>query len=373
MAHTAPDTLTIEKGWCYVLFAYDIGVSINLEAVDRRVPAMKERAQIRHKLRAPSHLEYRPAPLRIMQETAPIPVWHYATHPSVELMLYDFGALSITYKIPIEGAFVGLLGLTEALDDHPALRTNSRQLVEHFAAVLGDAVEKPAIAPQVEDYAIVHIEASSATGSPFVWQSFEQELAQILRAERVVLSEQEVRDALACQISFSPDDVAIVDWNAVFLFGSEMEDVRAVLEFANVELLEMRLLDLQLDHALDQAYDALAKRAWRPWRLPGMHESSSTRIAEMQVDSAILFERVANTLKLVGDQYLARVYRLISQRFHLEEWDAGIIRKLDTLDSIYGKMTDRATNLRMEVLEWIIVVLITISIAVSFLPIGAGH
>jgi uncharacterized Rmd1/YagE family protein len=35
-------------------------------------------------------------------------------------------------------------------------------------------------------------------------------------------------------------------------------------------------------------------------------------------------------------------------------------------------MSDRATTRRMEVLEWIIIVLITISIAVSFLPM-AGH
>ena len=84
----------------------------------------------------------------------------------------------------------------------------------------------------------------------------------------------------------------------------------------------------------------------------------------------MLFERVTNTLKLLGDQYLARVYRLASQRFHLEAWDASIMRKLQTLESIYGKMTDRATTQRMEVLEWIIIVLITISIAVSFLPMA---
>jgi uncharacterized Rmd1/YagE family protein len=77
-------------------------------------------------------------------------------------------------------------------------------------------------------------------------------------------------------------------------------------------------------------------------------------------------------LKLLGDQYLARVYRLVSQRFHLEAWDASILRKLETLESIYGKMSDRAGTRRMELLEWIIIVLITVSIAVSFFPMG-GH
>ncbi len=164
--------------------------------------------------------------------------------------------------------------------------------------------------------------------------------------------------------------MAYIDWNAAFLFGSDMEDVRTVLEFANVELLEMRHLDQQLDVALDQAYDALSKQPKLRLSLPQSYDARSNTIAQMQVDSAILFERVTNTLKLVGDQYLARVYRLISHRFHLEDWDASILRKLQTLDSIYGKMTDRASTLRMEFLEWIIVVLIAISIGISFLPIS---
>ncbi len=372
MPRDAADSLIIEKGTCYVLFAYDIGAFVNLDEADRRITAMKERAHIRHKLRAPAHLEYRPAPLRITQETATLKLWHYTTQPSVELMLYDFGALSVTYKVPVEGPFVGLLGLSEALYDNQQLLADSRQWVEQLVSAIGNAIEKPGVAPEVEDYAIVHIEASNAPNGPFLWTAFEQELAQILRCERSVLSEQEVRDAMACRISFSPEDVVVVDWNAAFLFGAEMEDVRAVLEFANVELLETRLLDHQLDNALDQAYEVLAKQPSRRWPLLGSYETSSTRIAEMQVDSAILFERVTNTLKLLGDQYLARLYRLISQRFHLEEWDASILRKLQTLDSIYGKMTDRATTLRMEFVEWIIVVLIAISILISFVPIGSG-
>jgi hypothetical protein len=149
-----------------------------------------------------------------------------------------------------------------------------------------------------------------------------------------------------------------------------MDDVRAVLEFTNVELLEMRILDQQLDQALDQAYESLSRQAWNRILLPGAFHADVRRIGRLQVDSAILFERVTNTLKLFGDQYLARVYRLASQRFHLESWDATITRKLETLDSIYGKLTDRAATRRMEVLEWIIIVLIALSIAVSFLPMS---
>jgi uncharacterized Rmd1/YagE family protein len=64
---------------------------------------------------------------------------------------------------------------------------------------------------------------------------------------------------------------------------------------------------------------------------------------------------------------------MVSQRFHSAEWDAGILRKLQTLESIYGKMSDQATTRRMEVLEWIIIILIAISIILPFLPGGYGH
>jgi len=66
------------------------------------------------------------------------------------------------------------------------------------------------------------------------------------------------------------------------------------------------------------------------------------------------------------------VYGLVSRRFHLAEWDSTITRKLQTLESIYGKMADRAATFRMELLEWIIILLIAVSIVLPFLSGLAG-
>jgi hypothetical protein len=155
-----------------------------------------------------------------------------------------------------------------------------------------------------------------------------------------------------------------VDWNAALLIDSEGDDVRALLEFANVELLEMRYVDQKLDRALDQAYEALSRHSWS---LFGSYGAYLRSLAELQVDNATLFEGVNNTLKLVGDQYLARVYRMVNRRFHLDEWDSSILRKLQTLESIYEKVSDQASNRRMEILEWVIIFLIAFSIALEFI------
>jgi hypothetical protein len=138
-----------------------------------------------------------------------------------------------------------------------------------------------------------------------------------------------------------------------------------VLEFANVELLEMRFLDRRLDDALGLAYDRLSKRS-RRWPQFSLHPAGLRDISQWQVDSAILFEGVNNVLKLLGDQYLARLYRLAAQRFHLTEWDASILRKLEILEGIYQKISDQVVSRRMEVLEWIIIMLFVISIILPF-------
>ena len=361
--------ITIIQGTCFAFFAYDVGLSIDLSGAERRIAAGTERGRLRHKTRAPQYFEYRPAPLRLVQEGRVFDVGGYQASPTVEAMVYDFGAVTITYRFPIEGPFDRLLDLSESLYENDRLLADSRTRVEQLVLALTSAIERPSIAREVEDYVIFSIESYAPAEDHPLWKSHDTGLAHLLRAERTPFSEQEMTDAVSCHISFSPEDVAVIDWHSAVLFGKEMDDVRAVLEFANVELLEMRILDEQLDLALDQGYETLSKTP-RLLSLPGSHEKDTTRIAQLQVDSALLFERVTNTLKLLGDQYLARVYRLVSQRFHLEAWDASILRKLQTLESIYGKISDRAATRRMETLEWIIIVLIALSIVLPFVPLG---
>jgi hypothetical protein len=367
-ASAAPEP-RVENGVCYVFFAYEAAFSINLNEAERRISETTQRETIKHKRRAPRYFEYQPPPLRVTQDIAPLPLGKFRSRDNVDLVLYDFGAVSVVYSIPIQGPFSDLLGLSEELYDNEALLTDSRNRVENILAVIGDAAAKHAIADLVEDYVVFQIESLSPALTPReLCSRYPQEIAQILRAERQPLSEQEVEDALSSRISFGLDDIVMVDWNASLMLDREGDDIRAVLEFANVELLELRYLDHKLDRALDQAYEALSKRSWSLRRIAGSYSSDLKRVAELQVDSAILFEGVNNTLKLLGDQYLARVYRLVSTRFHLQEWDVSIIRKLQTLESIYEKIADQAANRRMEVLEWVIIILIAVSIGLEFIP-----
>jgi len=358
---------TVERGTCHSIFVYDIAFSIDLNEAERRISS-STRETIKHKRRAPTYFEYRPAPLRLSQDFARVSITdRLSTNPVVELVVYDFGAVTVIYRIPLEGETSSFLALSANLYENKQLLTDSRTRVEELLKLIEPAVSKANIANFVEDYVIFQIEAFA---EPFAIEDlttrYAQDVAQVLRAEvHDELSPDEVNDAISHRISFGKHDIAIIDWNAAWVVDKEPEDVLTVLEFANVELLEMRFLDQRLDDALGLAYNRLSirSRRWFPFRA---NTSALRDISQWQVDNAILFEGVNNVLKLLGDQYLARLYRLAAERFHLAEWDGSILRKLETLESIYQKISDQISTRRMELLEWIIIVLFMISILLPF-------
>src|ERR1044071_6884945 len=94
---------TIGEGTCHAMFAYDVGLAIDLEEASRRIGEATEPETIRHKRRTPEWLQFRPSPLRVIQAGPPVSIAGFSTRPRVECVLYDFGAASATYAIPLAG------------------------------------------------------------------------------------------------------------------------------------------------------------------------------------------------------------------------------------------------------------------------------
>ncbi|HMO35204.1 MAG TPA: hypothetical protein PKA06_04100, partial [Gemmatales bacterium] len=135
---------------------------------------------------------------------------------------------------------------------------------------------------------------------------------------------------------------------------------------ANLQLLEMRHIDDRLDAILVEAEKQInaKNRRFYAWHGP---TQTQRLLGEMNMEAATLFERSTNALKLVGDTYLARVYRLLAERFRLSTWEAGIQRKLDTLEGIYEVVTDQAVAARSTTLELIIIALIAVEVVMGLM------
>lgn len=365
----------IKDGVAYVQFAYDIGLAIRLDAAEKSVHASTERAPIRHQRRAPKYFEFQPYPLRVTQTSPAQSIGEWKTLAAVETVVFDFGAISVTYQIPLSGPFSSLARLSELLYDNAALLADSRRLVEELVETIRPSVTRPLISSFYEDYVIFQIRAFDDHGAHArLIMEAPTLVAQVLRADEDLSSEQEVVDALSVQVSYGSDDLTLVDWVAALIFAPAADDTRAVLEYATLQLLELRHLDHQLDSALDRYYDALTRSPTGPVSLFTKADDELREIGQLQVESALLFETINNSIKLLGDQYLARLYQQAARRYHLSSWDKSIQRKLKTLESIYEKMDSALSAARLEFLEWIVIILIALELIVPFVvPYIAGR
>ena len=82
--------------------------------------------------------------------------------------------------------------------------------------------------------------------------------------------------------------------------------------------------DGDIEGIVGQADDLLRKASGSRIPLLRSYAGPLRMLGELKVESNALFERTGNALKLVGDQYLARVYRLLASRFHLPEWEQDV-------------------------------------------------
>src|SRR5256714_13004658 len=93
----------ITEGTGYVLFAYDVAHAFDLAAAETRLASATQRQTVKQKRRAPAFFEYDPAPLRVTEPADSLAIGGPLTAPPVAFVLYDFGAVSVSYALPPPG------------------------------------------------------------------------------------------------------------------------------------------------------------------------------------------------------------------------------------------------------------------------------
>lgn len=352
------------QGYCYVYLAFLAGSEIDLDLASKLTSDASERVGLKRNRRAPRHLDFEPLPLQISLADSKLKISSISAEfdPTVEITFFDFGAVSVEYKIPLSTTLPNLTGLNVEIYDNEELHRDAENKVTGLLKEIAGAISNRASLDVCEMYTVFDfVPFSESEPMNELLSSIEHQLvfAQILRAVDEPMSAERMREATRLSIAYGLHDAAYVDWSTAILIGSDTQDERAVLEFANVELLELRVLDQRLDQHLEHAYDVQSGKISLSLR------SALRLVSRLQIDSAMLYESVDNALKLVGDQYLADVYRLISERYDLSVWHQSIRRKIEALDSIYQQLSDRAQHRRSEILEITIIALIAFEIVFS--------
>lgn len=349
------------SGKLHIFIAFDWGDEIDLEKSVQLAPASIH--DLPRRRRTPSSFSYRPPPLFLPMVPISLELAELGRiEAAAGLTLFDFGAVSVSLRVPFELESAALLRLAGTLADASALVHAARSAVLPLFDKLHSAIHEPAWKTQFsEEYFVFQLPPGSVTmDAQRAW------LAGMVHLDAVALSSDEMEEALRLHISYSPEDLFVPDWTAAVLVDEDCDETLHAVEFANLQLLEFRHIDDRLDDSLAEAQRIIAPwtRSYFPfWRI---HGRPLRRIGELKVEAAGLFERTGNALKLVGDPYLARVYRLLSHRFHLEAWEQSIGRKLETAEGVYQVVSDQAGHYRTEFLELIVVLLILIEIVLAF-------
>ena len=348
------------RGCCHVYFALDIGFAVDLKRCVGMIQEVPEGGGVQHQTRAPAYLNLQPAPIRISQTIEPMRGQNFVTENKVTMTVYDFGAMSVEYRVPFEGTPADVAVLSSELYNNQQFAADARARAELLLTTISPTVRRGKVQKEVEDYLIFAI-PTLGDGQPNpteILRANRQALAQVLSSNTKTISHQQQREELSRRLAYYDDDLTIVTWNAAFVFGTNMEDVLTVLELANVQLRELHYLDDQLDDSLQEAHDlnAHAKSL----------RASMQRIRELMLDGQAFSEAVTNAFKPFPDAFLARIYTLASRAIGLHHFNQSIRDKLNLLNTLHTTLADEAEHERSVRLEWIVIILILIEVIMGF-------
>lgn len=368
-------SLTIASGRIYLYHLFTIADLVDLARLRQELGVETSVSRFTSRRPSPQYIQFQNPPVTFSLGTRSLhPAPDRTVEARVGAKVFDFGVLSLRWEIPFPATWPGLVAEAGHYIDNEAIEFMSRQLLEELRPRLKAALTNPPKDALFEDYTIFYVEAFETPLS--AQELLEQEaasLAQLIRGEQKPLSRSEQQETLRTRVSYFEDDLAIIDWNAAFIYdregGTEHMDT---LEFANAELLELRFYDRLLDEQLDAIYHDIGKGqalpAWRSW-LRNDPVKTLQKLMALTVDVIELTEQIENALKFIGDLYSARVYRAIAERLRLQEWESSIDGKIRIAQQIYEMLADEVNHRRAVALEVIIILLIAFEIVWAL----AGH
>jgi hypothetical protein len=371
MSDPAPEASPLLQGILHIFVAFDWGEAINLDAAGKLGPA--EVHALPRRKRTPSSFSYRPAPLHFTLEPVSLELAELGRMAlTSRLTLFEFAAVSLAMRVPFTLSAEALGRLAGSLADPTAMIRTAREMLAPLYHRLAGAIQGPEWKDDLsEEYFVFQMRPETqktaiddlldvTRGKPADW------IAGLVHLENSPLSTEEIVEALKLRLRYGPDDLFVPDWAAAFLIDDDCDETLEAIEFANLQLLEFRHIDNRLDDNLSGAYRLIhpLTRSRLPfWRI---HARPLRVLSELKVEANELFERTENVLKLVGDPYLARVYRLVATRFHLQAWEESIQRKLEVAEGVHQVLADQAGTLRMEFLEILVVLLILMELVLAF-------
>jgi len=356
------------RGSVLVLIQFDVCEEIRLDELRKIFPARKAEASFK---KAPAYVRYQRTPV---EETLEPLTLESGERLAGEIKYYDYGVVSLEFELPFTGDWETLVQLSCRWTSDVNFEKVATRIVKQKLERAAPALVKPYVSHEggnewlQEDYFIFHLrEIEGAPSADELLASNRDQIAQVVRGEMAMLSEGECQEILQSRISYYPNDLAVIGWNAALLYDTPAgaETAIQLMQYANSQLLEFRHYDELLTKELEGVYDFLEKGGtgtWARWRTA----KAASKLHTVLLDVSELTERADNAIKFLSDMFSARLYKLCAQKVGVPDYKDLVKEKLQTAEDLYRFMVEQFNQSRAFVLELMVVVILIIELIYFF-------
>ena len=373
----------VQRGSIFVYRVYDVAEEINLFKVEKILSNEPDRVRLSLTRTPRQSLVMRNPPIRFRLGEADLNLGAEKVRAEIYATLFDYGVLSIVFQISIlkDTPWDRLLQFSEALIgdakgnlEMDELDQLARRKAGEITNMIYHALKAPAERTLFEDYVIFFLEEVDGIvhGKDLLTQT--DLSALILGESKEKLADKCKASILENTYQYAENDLVVIDWNSAVVFEpSGQRGIPDVLEFALTHLLEFRYYDDVLDHRLSELYDRVESQRARGFgRIFGMiwkedfaaiSQDANARFIEFSE----LIDRIDNSLKVVGDFYLAVIFRGGLRRFRISDWQQNVTRKMNTLARVAELLQGEINVRRGHMLEFVVIALIAFEIISAIL------
>ncbi|UUX92058.1 hypothetical protein [Methanoplanus endosymbiosus] len=277
----------------------------------------------------------------------------------VSARIYDIGAFSICFIYEnSDGNYCDLEETALHLANGDPLSGLFSEYVNLIGGSLKPLIKDFTYDPDFyEDYTIYVTDTAEITGDPVI----------LLMGERAEFSAQMREEVTKNTQSYTKDDLAILSWDSALLCSPENpQDLIDLIEFANVQVLELRYYDMELNRQMEKMYDDINHAD----RLPNFLKTRQyhlimTQLMERNAEISEVIEKVRNLIKITGDVYYVRVYETALRVIRSSQWTESVSRKTEMIQENYSMLSDEVRIQHSNFLEWIVIILIAMELGLG--------
>jgi hypothetical protein len=351
------------RGSVLALIQFDVCEEIRLDVLRNIFGARTAEASFK---KAPAYVQYQRPPV---EETLDPLVLDSGERLEGQIKYYDYGVVSLVFELPFSGDWDTLVQLSCRWTSDTNFETLASRIVKQKLERAAPALVKPYAREWLqEDYFIFHVrEIAGSPSANDLLTSQGDQISRVVRGETALLSEGERQEILSSRMSYYPHDLAVIGWNAAFLYDTEAgaETAIQLLQYANSQLLEFRHYDELLTKELENVYDFLEVGGtgwWSRWRTA----KAASKLHTVLLDVNELTERADNAIKFLSDMFSARLYKLCAAKVGVPDYKDLVKEKLQTAEDLYRFMVEQFNQSRAFVLELMVVVILIIELVYFF-------